>query len=114
MAPEFVRVERQDLREEGNNSGGNKPYFEMAARYLPGGLIAERWVYRSEGTLSVREEYEYADQRFFQMRGFDGRGQETQVQTKRLLDDRTSELLVLSPEGKNFLALFLRWTRTGK
>ena len=95
--PKSIRLERQDFSE----TGGSTTYLQEVTRYLPRGKITERYFYRPEGTLSVREVYEYGeDGRLRGVSTFDQTGTLLCVKNLRSPEKGAEEAVVLDRHGK--------------
>ena len=105
--PKTIRVEKQ----EGTAA---TPRLQGVTEYHPGKRVSRRLVYRPDGTLSIREQYEYTGDRLSKVTSFNEAGQQVQAVDVRMIDSETQERVTQGPDGKETERSFIKLSPSGQ
>ena len=105
--PKTIRVEKQ----EGTAA---TPRLQSVTEYHPGKRVSRRLVYRPDGTLSIREQYEYPGDRLSKVTSFNEAGQQVQTVDVRMIDSETQERVTQGPDGKETERSLIKLSPSGQ
>ncbi len=97
--PKIVRTEREELRD--NEPRSTSRYLQELSEFNPEANTLIRWVYRPNGVLSVREDYQFgADGHLVTLKAFDSSGLQIRIRKVRQTGPGLEEGVLMDSAGR--------------